>query len=200
MPFPFKNCSCVLLFSGEASDGPEANFFKHAGADIDGSVLVWSRRGKRLLTSTMNERKARALVSYPVSAFGAGGSAQALRKLAPRGKIGLDYDHISAARLQRLEKYFGARRLADVAEALERLRSAKSPGELAKMAQSVRIAKEILSNVKLTPSMTELDAVRELRLMCVRRGVDFSFPPIVGSGPNSAKPHHSPSSRRLGTG
>ncbi len=200
MLFPFKDCSSLLLFSGDAADGPDPNFLKHSGVDIDGSVLVWGKKGKRLLTSTMNERKARSSVSYPVAVFGAGGSAQAIQKMVPRGKIGLDYENISAARYVRLLKFFGRRRLVDVAPALDKLRAAKTAGERSKIRRSVAIAKQILSSLRLRPSMTELDVVSQLSRLCLARGVTFSFPPIVCAGANAGKPHHGPTSKKLGTG
>jgi Xaa-Pro dipeptidase len=200
MLFPFKKISSLLLFSGDAANGPDPNFLKHAGADIDGSVLLWTKSGKRLITSTMNEGKARASMSFPIQLYSASGSADTIKETVPKGKIGLDYSSIDASRYLRFEKLFGRKRLVDACPSLELLRATKSSDELAKMKKSVAIAKDILRAVELKPSMTELDVVAQLSRRCIDKNVTFSFPPIVGSGASAGKPHHTPSMKKLGTG
>ena len=88
MGFPFKGCSAVLLFSGDMPHGANPNFLQHAGADVDGAILVWSRNGKTLITSKMNAAAAERLFAGRVLAVDAAQIGPAIKKLLPAGKWG----------------------------------------------------------------------------------------------------------------
>lgn len=201
MPFPFKDCSSLLLFSSDAGGGPGANFLYHAGAEVDSSVLLWTKAGKTLLTPKMNERQARALFRGRVVPLGPGQMVPVLKRLLPRGKIGLDLESLSASRHLRLAKALGGqKRLVDVSGKLEVMRSVKKNDEISRIRRAVSISKDILHSITLSPSMTELDVVRQLARECLEQRVSFAYPPIVAAGAASGQPHHSPVAKRLGTG
>jgi Xaa-Pro dipeptidase len=189
----------ILLFSSDAQSQAGANFFKHALAEIDGSAIVLAGKSKTLITSPMNESKARKVCKYKVIAAPPGKLADTLKKTVPPGKIGLDMENVSAARYLRLRKIF-AKRLAGAGKWLESRRLKKSPNEIAKLRKACDITRKILSSLRLEPKMSELDVVALLRQECIKYGVEFSFPPIVAAGKNSSLPHHTPGKARLGRG
>ncbi|MFH1095512.1 MAG: Xaa-Pro peptidase family protein [Candidatus Micrarchaeota archaeon] len=201
MRFPFRDCGSVLLFNPEVSEGIDANFYKHAQADVDGSALFWNRKGKILLTSSMNEGKARKLCKFKVMRLASGGLSATVKKLAGRGTLGLDFDKLSARRFLSLEKLMGGRkRLVDVSERLDGLRMPKDKEELSRISKAVKITLDILEGLELRRGMRESDVVRALGRTCLENDVGFSFPPIVAYGPNAGNPHHTPTDKRIGEG
>ncbi|VVB56481.1 Xaa-Pro dipeptidase [uncultured archaeon] len=200
MAFPFKNCSSILLFSGEAEDGPDPNFFHLSGADVDGAILVWTQKGQTLITSKMNAAGAAAQFSGRVLAPDWKDIGSTIKSLVPAGKVGLDLRSLSARRYVRMGQLLCAKRLVDAGEQLDNLRRVKKPQQIAKIAKAVKISKQILDELELKPSMTELDVVKALNLACAKRGTSFAFPPIVAAGPASREPHHIPGPRKLGRG
>jgi Xaa-Pro aminopeptidase len=82
----------------------------------------------------------------------------------------------------------------------DRLRVEKDDGEIARIEAAAAIATEALTNVRhrLWDGLTEADFGLELDTEMRRLGATApSFDTIVASGPNSAKPHHRPSGRRI---
>lgn len=86
---------------------------------------------------------------------------------------------------------------------VEELRRSKSPEELSILKQAVTLADEAFAWVlpRLAPGMSERQVALELEVKMREMGAEgVSFPPIVGSGPNSAHIHHSASGRVLEKG
>jgi Xaa-Pro aminopeptidase len=86
---------------------------------------------------------------------------------------------------------------------VEDLRRIKEPGEVARIHAACAIADDALAVVG--PSLTERATEQEVALrlefeMRARGASGTSFDTIVASGPNSAKPHARPSSRRIEPG
>ncbi len=80
------------------------------------------------------------------------------------------------------------------------LRLVKDDGEVARIEAAAAIADQALANVRtrLLDELTEQEFGIELDFEIRRLGASGnSFETIVGSGPNGAKPHHRPSSRRI---
>lgn len=96
-----------------------------------------------------------------------------------------------------------AERLPDVelkttSKAVEDMRRTKDPEEIAALRAAVGVGDEAFSWVleQLRPGVTEAAIGLELEVRMRRSGADeISFDPIVGSGPNAAHIHHTPSSR-----
>ncbi len=198
MKFPFSGFSSLLLFSGEASDGPDPNFLQFSGSDVDGAIFVWTKKGQTLITSKMNADSAASQFSGQVLAVDWKDIGPTLKKIVSSGKIGLDMGSLNARRYLRLGKLMSAKRLVDACEKLDNERRVKRPEQIAKIAKAVRYSKDILHSLELKPSMTELDVVKSLNLACAQRGLSFAFPPIVAAGINSREPHHIPGTRKLG--
>jgi len=114
-------------------------------------------------------------------------------------RLALEADHVSWSEQRRwCSKLFDAGELVPAAGAVERLRLVKDAGEVARIRAACAIADEALADVRrhLLDRPTEagfaalLDA--EMRSL---GATDVSFETIVASGPNGAKPHHTPSER-----
>ncbi|MFA5108165.1 MAG: Xaa-Pro peptidase family protein [Candidatus Micrarchaeia archaeon] len=196
----FKKCNCALLFSDDPYSGVDANFYKHSNCEIDNSILLLCNGKKLLIANKMNEREARQKCKFAVkSLFSRDVPAFLKKKISKTAKIGLDFEAISSARYFRLKKIFGPR-LVDISEELEQMRLQKTQEEISNLKTAVKIAKTILNGLKLSPSMSELDVQKSLHIACLQKGVEFSFPPIIASGKNSANPHHKPCAKKLGNG
>ncbi len=114
----------------------------------------------------------------------------------PRQLRYLEYNLLTEAAPE--ARYFAAE------ESLAKLRIYKDADELSAMRQAAHIAERALqatlTQVKI--SVTEHELAAELTLNLLRAGCDpeLPFSPIVSSGPNSANPHATPSSRQLREG
>jgi Xaa-Pro aminopeptidase len=99
------------------------------------------------------------------------------------------------------------RRLPDrafglAAEVLRHLRMAKDDDEVGLLRLAAEAADRALAGITAGPLVgrTEADVSREIRDRLVAEGHDEASFAIVGSGPNSASPHHEPGERRIQPG
>ena len=111
--------------------------------------------------------------------------------------------HTSVALHRALTRIDPAPHLLPQTGAVETLRAVKDEGELALVREacaiSVRALAETLDSV--APGHTELDVSRRLEAAMFDLGAEaLSFSTIVGTGPNSAVPHHSPTDREIARG
>jgi Xaa-Pro aminopeptidase len=90
--------------------------------------------------------------------------------------------------------------LAD--EVVGELRAVKEPGEVELLRRAGRAADRVVAQIAAgrLVGRTEADVSREIRARLVDEGHDAASFAIVGSGPNSASPHHEPGERRIGPG
>lgn len=87
--------------------------------------------------------------------------------------------------------------------AFDALREQKEPGELELLREALRLTDEAFvgAAARITVGMTEFQAAEIVREELRRVGSEGeSFNTIVASGPNAAKPHHSPGNRVIGEG
>lgn len=159
---------------------------------------------------------------------GADAQREAVKALLSRAgatRIGLEADNVTWASARRWAELLGARwpesvagdadevrgdlELLPTSGCIEGLREVKDDAEVARMAQAAAIADAALADVRelLHASgsgkrdVTESEIALELDIAMRRRGAeDRAFDTIVASGPNSAKPHHQPTGRRLQAG
>jgi Xaa-Pro aminopeptidase len=119
-------------------------------------------------------------------------------------RLGLEAAHVSWAQQRTYAgEWFRDVELVPTVGLVEGLRRVKDPGELARMAWAAHIADEALAAIlpELAAGPTELEFGRALDSAMRERGASGpSFETIVASGPNAAKPHHRPSTRRVGEG
>lgn len=115
-------------------------------------------------------------------------------------RLGLEAAHVSWARQRALADWFPDISLVATAGVIEGLRRVKDPGEVARVARAAEIADAALAAVRprLADGPTEVAFGQALDFEIRRLGATGnSFETIVASGPNAAKPHHRPSSRRV---
>ncbi len=117
-------------------------------------------------------------------------------------RLGLEAAAVTWAAQRRYDtEWFAEAELVATEGLVEELRKVKDAGEVERMAEAARIADEALARVRhrLAGSPTEEEFALELDFEMRRGGASApSFDTIVASGPNGAKPHHRPSSRRIG--
>jgi Xaa-Pro aminopeptidase len=127
---------------------------------------------------------------------------------AAAARIGLEADNVtwsSQRRWQELLEEAGS--LVPTTGVVEALREVKDAGEIARMGRAAAIADAALVEVLPlfgeagTRTVTELEFALALDTAMRRGGAeDRAFDTIVAAGPNSAKPHHQPTSRPIRVG
>jgi Xaa-Pro aminopeptidase len=119
-------------------------------------------------------------------------------------RLGLESQSVTWAQQRRwASELFGAGELVPTVSLVEDLRLVKDAGEAARIRSACAIADAALAQVRgrLLEGPTEVEFALELDATMRRLGAeDVSFDTIVASGPNGAKPHHRPSSRRIAEG
>ncbi len=120
------------------------------------------------------------------------------------GRLGLESQTVTWAQQRRwASELFGGGELVPTVALVEELRLVKDAGEAARIRSACAIADAALAQVRsrLLEGPTEVEFALELDATMRRLGAeDVSFDTIVASGPNGAKPHHRPSTRRIAEG
>jgi Xaa-Pro aminopeptidase len=116
-------------------------------------------------------------------------------------RLGLEADHVTWAQQRRWAgELFASGELIPTAGLVETLRLVKDDGEVARIRSACAIADAALDKVRhrLSEGPTEAEFAAELDATMRSLGAaDVSFETIVASGPNGAKPHHTPSERTI---
>ena len=116
-------------------------------------------------------------------------------------RLGLEADAVTWAQQRAYaDTWFPDVELEATVGLVDGLRLVKDEGEVARIEAAARIADDALANVRarLLDQPTESEFGIELDFEIRRLGAwGNSFETIVASGPNGAKPHHRPSSRRI---
>ena len=169
----------------------------------DGAVLLTDGR----YATQASDQLAAAGVEVNLEIARAAGQAQAAQRIvesAGAARIGLEAAHVSWARQQSFAaEWFPDVELVPTVGLVEELRSIKDAGELARLAEAARIADAALERVRpqLASGPTEAEFGRTLDFEMRRLGASGpSFETIVAGGPNAAKPHHRPGTRRIEAG
>ena len=123
--------------------------------------------------------------------------------LGPSDRIGLEAHAVTWAQQRDFVRVFDGHELVPTDGIVERLRRVKEPAEVARIRAACAIADDALGALlpRLAERPTERDFALDLEVEMRRRGASGnSFDPIVAAGPNGAKPHARPSSRRVEAG
>jgi Xaa-Pro aminopeptidase len=149
------------------------------------------------------ERSPAALLGMAVTSHGETDDAHALamERLPVTARVAVD-DHMWAARLFRLQATAPDVQFQPAGALLSGLRMRKGSDEIASLRQAGAAIDRVHARMGefLKVGETERSVGRVIAEAIVEEGhvsADFT---IVGSGPNSASPHHSVSDRRLGVG
>jgi Xaa-Pro aminopeptidase len=119
-------------------------------------------------------------------------------------RLGLEADHVTWAQQRRYaDEWFDGKELVATEGLVDQLRLIKDAGEVARIEAACSTADAALASVvrRLVDRPTEEEFGLELDTEIRRLGAEGnSFETIVASGPNAAKPHHSPGTRRIQEG
>jgi Xaa-Pro dipeptidase len=125
--------------------------------------------------------------------------AQALAGLSD---IGVEKEHITLHAAEVITTRTGASELVEAGREIRRMRLIKRADEIEKLARAAEITDAAGEKVfaELRAGMSELDVALLLGSAIGERGGTLAFGSLVQSGPNSAMPHFTPSSRKLANG
>jgi Xaa-Pro aminopeptidase len=115
-------------------------------------------------------------------------------------RLGLEAEAVSWAQHRRYAtEWFADLELVPTENLVEGLRRVKDDGEIDRMAAAAAAADAALAACRsmLDDGVTEADFALALDFEMRRAADGPSFETIVASGPNGAKPHHSPTDRRI---
>jgi Xaa-Pro aminopeptidase len=117
--------------------------------------------------------------------------------------LAFESTHLPYAEYQDLKRSTRGTKWVPTRDIAEDIRAIKDEGELAKIKKAIAIADEACEYIRgyMRPGMTEKHVAWELEAYMRTHGAEgIAFTPIVGSGPNGAKPHAVPQERRLREG
>lgn len=167
----------------------------------DGAVLITDGRYESQAAEQLGASGAQVALSIAGRPDQRSRAAQLVDGL---DRLGLEADHITwADQRAYAEHWFPGTELVPTVGLVESLRAVKDAAELARLAEAARVADAALHAVRadLSGRPTETEFGRALDQHMRALGASGpSFETIVASGPNAAKPHHRPSSRRIEAG
>jgi Xaa-Pro aminopeptidase len=117
------------------------------------------------------------------------------------GPVAVESDHMTVAR--HAELLSAGLELVPLTAVPLALRAVKEPDELEAIRRAADVVDRVLARLaeERVVGRTEADVAWWIVQAIHDEGADdISFPPIVGSGPNAALPHHHPGDRELGAG
>ncbi|CAB4947620.1 unannotated protein [freshwater metagenome] len=171
-----------------------------------GAVVITRHRDQdRLVTDSRYEIQAAAesadlaaLVERHVArtAFGHAAANGAAR-------VGFEADDLSVSTFEALRGAHAALEFVATSRVVEQLRACKDDDEIASLTEACRIGDVALARLisEVRVGMTEREIARRLDQHMLDAGADASsFETIVASGPNSAIPHHRPTTRPIEPG
>ncbi len=111
-------------------------------------------------------------------------------------------DDLPARHLLPLQRHLAGGRFSLASAVLRELRMVKDPDEVALLTLAARAADRVVAQIAggRLVGRTEADVAEEVRRRLIAEGHDEATFAIVGSGPNSASPHHEASDRVIGAG
>ncbi|MEK6809333.1 MAG: Xaa-Pro peptidase family protein [Nanoarchaeota archaeon] len=119
-------------------------------------------------------------------------------------KIGVCKSSLSLQYAEKLKKLYPRAELIDVSSTLQDLRAQKTPQEILKISKACSITSQaynaLTGNFSSQKLKTERDVAFFLERFIREHDAELAFPTIVGSGKNSAVPHHVTSSAKLQKG
>jgi Xaa-Pro aminopeptidase len=168
------------------------------GTGLEGFHLLLTPQGGVIFTSPMLKEQLQSLV--PGVRVMAGNNLLNLLVRFCRvnriGAVAVNPSKISYAFAQKIAARLKIEKAGDI---IGLARSIKDEWELASIRHACRIAARVVEDVRLLlrPGVSEDDIAFKIEEYFARNNVRSSFTPIVASGPNSSKPHHLSSARRL---
>ena len=116
-------------------------------------------------------------------------------------RLGFDERHTSFALWKKLKEFCPRRsKLVAATGLVEALREIKDEGEIAQTKNCLKLHFKAIDFMKkvVKPGLTERQVLLKLESFVKSHGAEFSFSPIIASGPNSCHPHARPTDRVIG--
>ncbi len=116
---------------------------------------------------------------------------------------GIEEDQVTLGTLRRWKTLFPSTKFVRTSGIVEEFRRSKDESELKRMRRAHRITVEILRRIPsaLRVGISEKEVAGKIEQWARELGADgMSFPSIVGFGPHTSIPHHSPTTRKLRKG
>ena len=122
--------------------------------------------------------------------------------LAGLTDIAVEKEHITLHAAEIVTTRTGASELVDVGREIRRMRLIKRDDEITELARAAAITDAACAKVfaQMRAGMSELDVAMMIGSAVGEQGGTLAFSSLVQSGPNSAMPHATPSSRKLAAG
>ncbi|WP_416977713.1 aminopeptidase P family protein [Streptomyces sp. T028] len=202
---------CNAVGSTAALISSPANVRYLAGAAPKGAVLLLGRREDLLVCpGPPDERPGEArpderLRAHTLPHAGGDPAVAAADILTAEGgdSLAVEEHHLTVARHRALRSVAPRLRLADLAGAVEQLRVVKDEEEISCLRVGAEIADQALGELleSILVGRTERHLALELERRLVDHGADGpAFPTSVATGPNSGRPGHRPTDRRVEEG
>ncbi len=116
--------------------------------------------------------------------------------------IAVEKEHITLHAAETVTTRTGASELVDVGREIRRMRLIKREDEIAKLARAAVMTDAVGAKVfaQMREGMSEIDVAMMIGSAIGEQGGTLAFSSLVQSGPNSAMPHATPSTRKLAAG
>jgi Xaa-Pro aminopeptidase len=174
------------------------DLFYLTGIEMDGYWLLVAKGKACIFTSSMLASQAGKLMPG-IDVISGDNMLELLMIYCKNNKIseiGVNSKEMTYSFGKKIDKKLN---LNDISETLADLRLKKDAGEIKNIRKSCHIASLAVEYAKklLKPGLSEIDIYFKIEEFFAKNGVKQSFPTIVASGPNSALPHHVPTSRKI---
>lgn len=171
---------------------------------VEGATLVVDHRYRRAAEEALAALPDVALVLVPVGDSYETTAARVVGDLAPAA-LGIEAEHLSVARFGALQREPGlaGRTCRELTGLVERQRLVKDAWELSRLREAGRRLAEVATCIlpKVSMGCTERQVAWDIDQALHAAGFDKpAFDTIVASGPESARPHHRTSARRIDDG
>jgi Xaa-Pro aminopeptidase len=166
-------------------------------------AVLFTTDGRYRTQAAEQLEAAGVVASIEIGATTADQRGAVARALDRGARVGLEAQAVTWAQQQDFAATLSDHELVATHGLVEDLRRVKEPGEVARIRAACAIADDALGALlpTLADGPTERDFALDLEVGMRRRGASGnSFDPIVASGPNAAKPHARPTSRRVERG
>jgi Xaa-Pro aminopeptidase len=180
-----------------------SNKFYLTGLELDGYWIIVTRNGINILTTKMLFGQIKMLMN-DIEIFYDCDNISGLVKCLKQNKIrtlGFDSNQITVNLFNKLKKKLSDISLIELPDFIKKIRQIKTEYELNKIKHSCNIAVKTFKKIKeyIKPGMTEKQISNKIIDILNEYNVNYSFPPIVASGSNSAYPHHLSSNKKIRT-
>jgi Xaa-Pro aminopeptidase len=202
---PAAGCDALLV--GNLTDVRWLTGFTGSAGHLlvlaDRCVLVTDGRYEEQASVELAASGAAGHVDVAIGRTAVAQSAALRQAVGAVARLGLQADHVTWARQRELAVTLPATELVPTSGLVLGLRQVKDAAEIARIERAAAIADEALGRVLpvLHEGVTEAGFAALLEHeMRVGGAEGPSFPTIVGSGPNGARPHHRAGDRTIGSG